>query len=137
VLPLRRSIFDNLPANQWHLYTSDAKYIEPEQNNQILRQLPPKNISKKLLSLLTEIALDTYAIFGCRDYGKVKIKTDKDGNPYVLELNPNPSLHKDFGFASAAKLVDMDYDSLLEEIIYMAIERYKKQLLPPIQTSFL
>jgi D-alanine--D-alanine ligase len=131
VLPLRRSIFDNMPAGQWHLYTSDAKFIEPEQNNQILRQLPPKNISKKLLSLLTEIALDTYSIFGCKDYGKVKIKTDKDGNPYVLELNPNPSLNRDFGFASAAKLVDMDYGALLEEIIYLAVVRYKQQPLLP------
>jgi len=127
VLPLRRSIFDAMPKDQWHVFTADSKYLDAKAGCSIQRQLPPKNISKKLLALISEIALDTYSIFGCQDYGKVKVKTDEDGNPHVLELNPNPSLNRDLGFAMAAQLIDMDYGALLEEIIYLAVERYKKQ----------
>ena len=47
----------------------------------------------------------------------------------MLELNPNPSLNKDLGFASAAKLIGMDYGQLLEEIIWLSVVRYKNQ--PP------
>ncbi|MBL7158964.1 ATP-grasp domain-containing protein [Candidatus Microgenomates bacterium] len=132
VLPLSRSIFGNLPKDYWHIYTFESKWQNQELNNKIVHQLPPKNISKKLQSLITEIALDTYTIFDCRDYGKVEIKVDKDNNPYVIELNPSPWLYcsRNKGIAAASKLTGIDSGQLLEEIICMCIERYKKQTLP-------
>ena len=89
-------------------------------------QRPPKNVNKKLTSLIEEIALDTYNILDCHDYGRVEVKVDKNSNPYVLELNPNPSIDLDDCLPEVAKLVGLDYGDFIEEIIRMAIERYKK-----------
>lgn len=125
VLPLNRSIFDDMAPDQWHVHTYDSKFSKFDSSHPIQRELPPKNISKKLLALISEMALDTYSIFGCQDYGKIKIKTDEDGNPYVIELNPNPSLNRELGFARSAEMAGIPYANLIEEILYLAVNRYK------------
>ena len=131
ILPLSRSIFKNMAEGQWHIYTHDIKFspdITPEKAG-IVVQRPAKNISKKLEALLGEIALDTYNILDCHDYGRVEIRVDKDDNPYVLELNPNPSINIGNCVPEVAMLTGLDYGEFLEEIIALAIKRYKNK--PP------
>ena len=127
VLPLTRSIFTDLPDEYWHIYPFEAKNDINPVYEKIRVEQPPKKISKKLLTLLTEIGVDTYNALNCFDYGKVEIRVDAKDNPYVLELNPNPTLGKNDLFASAAQGMKMDYPELLEEILYLSLERQKTQ----------
>jgi len=129
VLPLSRSIFDELPSDKWHIYPFEAKYTDDSIYKKIIVQRPPKNISKKLETLLGEIALDTYRILDCHDYGRIEIRVDKNNNPFVLELNPNPSLDNGGCFSASASIIGLDYADFLEEIIRLAIKRYKNN--PP------
>lgn len=136
VLPLTRSIFKAMPEGYWHIYPYDSKWTEDAAYKTILTQCPPKNISKRLEVLLTEIALDTYNILDCHDYGRVEIRVDAEDNPYVLELNPNPSIN--VGDYSFMELGSMQYGDFLEQIIRMAIKRYKNR--PPyyhLQPNFM
>ncbi len=123
-----------IPANEY-----DA-YIIGNDGDQALRVLPltkgsevgeekkqhrsKKWISAKLQTLITEIALDAYNIVDCFDYGRVVIRIDEQGNPFVLSIDPNPPLDADGEFAHAAALAGMEYEDLLEEIIHGAIKRY-------------
>jgi len=130
VLPLSRSVFDKMPKGYWHIYPYEAKWSEDmAYKTGIEIQRPPKNINKKLASLISEIALDTYNILDCHDYGRVEVRVDSNGNPYVLELNPNPSINKGDCVPNVAQLTGMDYGDFIEEIIRMAITRYKSH--PP------
>ncbi len=129
VLPLSRSIFKEMPPGYWHIYPYEAKWSDNEVYKKIITQRPPKNISKKLESLITEIALDTYNILDCHDYGRVEIRVDQEDNPYVLELNPNPSININDCVPAVAQLIGLDYGDFLEEIIKMAVKRYKNN--PP------
>jgi len=139
VLPLSRSIFKKLPKGYWHIYPFEAKWNKNSVYKKYIDvQRPPKNINKKLATLIAEIALDTYNILDCHDYGRVEIRVDKDNNPYVLELNPNPSININDCVPQVAQLVGMNYGDFIEEIIRMAIERYKNK--PPyyhLQAKFL
>ena len=126
VLPLIRSIFDKMPKGYWHIYPFEAKWsTDPVYDKCIMVQRPPKNVSKRLMSLISEIALDTYNILDCHDYGRVEIRVDKNNNPYVLELNPNPSINIGDCVTNSAKLIGMDYGAFVEEVIRLAIKRYK------------
>lgn len=125
VLPLSRTIFKKMPKKNWHIYTQDAKWSD-NMHKKLTIQRPVKNISKKLESLLTEIALDAYNISHCRDYGKVELRVDKDDNPYVLEVDPNPPLGMKSSIAASAKVVSMDYGDMLEEIIRLCVKRYNQ-----------
>ncbi len=138
VLPHSRSIFKDMPEGFWHIYPFEAKWTENEVYKKIISQRPPKNISKKLESLITEIALDTYNILDCHDYGRVEIRVDDEDNPYVLELNPNPSINIDDCIPAVAELIGMDYGDFLEEIIKMTVRRYRNR--PPyshLQTNLI
>jgi len=130
VLPLSRSIFNNMEKGQWHIYIHEDKFgnRKPEDRG-IVVQKPPKGVSKKFISLISEMALDTYNILDCHDYGRVEVKVDKDNNPYILELNPNPSINISDTVPRVAKIAGMDYGEFLEEIIKMTIRRYKNK--PP------
>lgn len=127
VLPLSRSIFKHSDAKKWNIYSFESKWNAKDKNH-VEEQRPPKNVSKKLLSLISEIALDTYNILGCHDYGRVEIKLDKNGNPHVLELNPNPSINIPDCLPSVAKLTGMSYEDFIEQILLLAIKRYKDKL---------
>ncbi|MFA7170730.1 MAG: ATP-grasp domain-containing protein [Candidatus Paceibacterota bacterium] len=130
VLPLSRSVFDKMPKGYWHIYPFEAKWGEGSVYKQNIEvQRPAKNISKKLEAVISEIALDTYNILDCHDYGRVEIRVDKNNNPYVLELNPNPSINLTNCVPEVAELTGLKYGDFLEEIIRMAIQRYKNR--PP------
>jgi D-alanine-D-alanine ligase len=128
VLPLSRSIFKNMPQGYWHIYPYEAKWIHDHPVYKTISvQCPPKNVDERLQSLITEIALDTYNLLDCHDYGRVEIRVDEHDNPYVLELNPNPSINMgDATPESFGKISGKDYyGDFLEYVIKTAVRRYK------------
>lgn len=127
VLPLSRSVFKYTQPGKWNIYAYESKW-DAQDHSFAEIQRPPKNVSKKLLSLISEIALDTYNILGCHDYGRVEIKLDANGNPHVLELNPNPSINIPDCLPSVAKLTGLSYEDFIEQIVLLAIKRYKNKV---------
>ncbi|MBW2964816.1 ATP-grasp domain-containing protein [Candidatus Woesearchaeota archaeon] len=124
VLPLSRSMFEDMPKGFWHIYPFDAKWTDADVYEKIKVERPAK-IPRKLASLITEIAIDTYNILDAHDYGRVEIRVDKDGNPYVIELNPNPSINKGDCTPNCAELIGLDFPAFIEKILWQAIKRYK------------
>lgn len=130
VLPLIRSTFQKMPKGYWHIYTSDVRNEEDKKvHDSIKVEKPALKIPKKLDTLISEIAIDVYNTFDCHDYAKVEMRVDKHGNPFVLEINPNPQLGEEDFLPVAAKLAGYKYDELLETILWMAVQRYKDK--PP------
>ncbi len=129
VLPLSRSIFDDLPAGYWHIYPYEAKWKTADSPYYLIKSERPAKIPSKLASLLSEIAIDTYNILDCHDYGRIEFRVDKEGNPFVLELNPNPSINKDDCVPACAELIGLDYAGFIEEILRLAVKRYREH--PP------
>jgi D-alanine-D-alanine ligase len=130
ILPLSRSVFAKLPDGYWHMYPYEAKFLGSEVHKRGIEvQRPPKGVPGKLTSLISEIALDALNVVGCSDYGRVEVRVDADGNPCVLEVNPNPSIGPTDCVPSVAKLAGMDYGDFLEEVLRLAIRRYRDR--PP------
>lgn len=124
VLPLSRSTFGKMPKGYWHIYPFESKFGDNPVYDKIELQRPAK-IPEKLAKLITEIAVDTYNILDAHDYARVELRVDKDHNPYVIELNPNPSIGSDACTAKCAKLAGHDYGDFLELILNSAVKRYK------------
>jgi len=130
VLPLSRSVFKGLPEGYWHMYPYEAKFLGSVVHKQGIEvQRPPRGVAGKLTSLISEIALDALNVVGCSDYGRVEVRVDKNGNPCVLEVNPNPSIGPTDCVPSVAALAGMNYGDFLEEILRLAIRRYRDR--PP------
>ncbi len=128
VLPFSRSTFDKLPSGVWHIYPYEAKWSEKSVYDGIEVQRAPK-LPSRITSLISEIALDTYNIFDCHDYGRVEVRVDKNENPYVIELNPNPSINDGDAVPGACEFLGLDYAGFIEYVLKLAIQRYKDK--PP------
>ena len=59
----------------------------------------------------------------CRDYVRFDWRLDKEGNPKLLEVNPNPGWCWDGHLAKMAKFDGLNYQQMLERIINTAEKR--------------
>lgn len=128
VLPLSRSIFDEMPEGLWHIYPFKAKWTNDPAYEKIKVERPAR-YSQKLTALISEICLDAYNIFDCHDYARIEVRVDKQGNPYILEINPNPSINRGDCVPNCAAMVGLPYEDFIEEILKEAILRYQAR--PP------
>ena len=53
-------------------------------------------------------------------FGRIDVRLTPQGDVYVIEANPNPSLTEDEDFAQAALSGGMSYDALITEILNAA-----------------
>ncbi len=123
VLPISEIIFDNLSDDLPNICTYSAKWIE---DSDYYVNTPPKcpaEIDEVLANKLRKIALAAYRIMRCEDYGRVDFRIDKQGNPYVLEVNPNPDISSDAGLARMAKADGMNYTQMISAILKSALEK--------------
>lgn len=89
-----------------------------------LEYVCPARIDPDLRNKISELALKTYKAVECRDFGRVDFRVDKDGNPYVLEINPLPSLSTEDVFMLIAKNIGITYEEMIGRILESAFKRY-------------
>jgi D-alanine-D-alanine ligase len=88
-----------------------------------LEYVCPARISQELKKKINELALKTYSAVECRDFGRVDFRVDSEGNPYVLEINPLPSLSTEDVFMLVAKNIGVSYEEMIGKILNSAIKR--------------
>jgi D-alanine-D-alanine ligase len=79
-----------------------------------------------LLERLGELALATWRLFDLTGYVRVDFRVDSMNKPWILEINVNPCLSPDAGFAAAAARAGMDYDEMIGCIVSSALARQRK-----------
>jgi len=90
-----------------------------------LEYVCPAPISDSLKKKISELAIKTYNAIECRDFGRVDFRVDEKGVPYVLEINPLPSLSTEDVFMLIAKNIGISYDEIIGRILKAALTRYK------------
>jgi len=118
VLPFAEIVFENYPAGKPKIVDYASKWLPDsfEYNNTVRRfDFPKKDAA--LLKKMEKISLQCWDIFNLSGYARVDFRVDEVGNPYVLEVNVNPCLDRDAGFAAAAARAGISYKTLLENIV--------------------
>jgi D-alanine-D-alanine ligase len=82
----------------------------------------PAPISSELAATIGQTARAAYQLMGCRDYGRVDMREDGD-TVYILEVNPNPALHPDAGFAKAARYAGYSFAEMAVYLVEAAWRR--------------
>lgn len=89
-----------------------------------LKYVCPAKIGKRLEKKLEDLSLRTYKAVDCLDFGRVDFRVDRDGNPYVLEINPLPSISTEDVFSLSPEHVGCDYSKVINKIIDAGLKRY-------------
>ena len=80
-----------------------------------------KNIDAKLQARLKKDCEVIFKSLKLKGYARVDLRLNKQNEPVIIEVNPNPSIKKIDDFATAAKRAGLSYGELLEEIIDLAM----------------
>ena len=123
VFPISEIDFSGLPANYPKIVTYNAKWMQGTIEYTGTVGVCPASIPAELEKKVKEIALKCYKVMGLRDYGRVDLRIDKNLVPYVLEVNPNPDLSDDAGFARSARTYGMSFEDTVAKIVEYALER--------------
>ena len=78
-------------------------------------------IAPELAALMEAEARQAWTALGLRGYGRVDVRLDGAGVPHVLEVNANPALAPDAGFAAAAREAGIGFSDLIERIARAAL----------------
>ncbi len=70
-----------------------------------------------LLGRLRELSLACHRLFGLRGWARVDFRVDGEGNPFILEVNVNPCISPDAGFAAAVARSGLTYEDAIARIL--------------------
>ena len=70
-----------------------------------------------LLAELENLARRCWHLFHLAGYARVDFRVDPDGRPFVLEVNTNPCLSPDAGFAAALDRAGISYNHGIRRIL--------------------
>lgn len=125
-LPISEINFAGLPQEFPNIVTYDGKWTEGSVYYNYTKPVCPAPLPERIKKKIQFTALASYDALNCRDYTRVDIRLSNDGEPYVIEVNPNPDISSDSGFARAAAASGISYDDLLYTIANFALIRKKK-----------
>ncbi|PBB14258.1 hypothetical protein CK231_11230 [Mesorhizobium loti] len=112
------------------LLTWEAKYVADAAASKIC----PAPVGSRLATVLRDISIATFRACQCRDYARVDVRIDHSGQPFVLEINANPSLTRRSTYCVAAKTAGHSYSSLIDRILDVAYTRYFGTAIPKGRT---
>jgi D-alanine-D-alanine ligase len=124
-LPISEITFDKVPEGMPKIVSYEAKWVEESPIYQTTVPVCPADIPDSIAEKARSIAIDAAKAVGLRDYARVDMRLDADGNLFVLEANPNPDISEDAGFMRAACASGRTYAGTINEILSCAIERSK------------
>lgn len=134
-LPPSEILFVDFPEGKPKICCYEAKWVEESPMYRKTVPSCPAAISEELRAELHAVALKAYDIIGCRDYARVDMRLGADGRIRVLEVNPNPDISANAGFARAGKAAGLSYPDLIKAIVLEAEARYKAAAPPPVPVA--
>jgi len=118
VLPPAEIVFVNYGNDRPRIIDFKAKWeMESFEYINTVREFPGNQLSDKLLTNLRNAAVSCWNLFNLKGYARVDVRTDSDGNVFVIEINGNPCISPDGGFVAATREAGYAFTDVLQRII--------------------
>ena len=128
ILPIVEINFSELPDDVVPIYSFEAKWIFDTRENPLSIFSCPAKVDKQLEKKIKDVALRTYKTLRCKDWSRVDIRLDANGEPNVIEINPLPGVLPDPGdnscFPKAARANGLSYEQMINKVLNAAITRH-------------
>ncbi len=122
VMPLAEMRFDDWPKDKPRIVGYPAKWDESlDINDQMVRDFDTEKNDPVLAAKLKSSCTRVWKLFGFTGYVRVDIRVTPEGEPLVLEINTNPCIAPDAGFAAAGEQLGIAYDQLIVKLVDTAL----------------
>ncbi|KAF2959939.1 methyltransferase domain-containing protein [Thermotoga sp. 38H-to] len=121
VLPIIEEDYSALPPELPRICGYEAKWL-PDSPYWNIKSVPAQ-LPEETEKFIIECCLKLFERLECRDYCRFDWRLDAEGNPKLLEVNPNPGWCWDGHLAKMAKIAGMSYAEMLGAILKAAEER--------------
>ena len=116
VLPVAEINFGDMPRGMWKIVSYQSKWITGSEEDLGATPSCPADLPAALTRELQRIAIMAWRAVGGQGYGRVDLRIDSDGRPWLLEVNPNPDIAPDAGLARMGRAAGMDYNALIRRV---------------------
>jgi len=127
VLPIVEIRFDAVPVEMNPIYSYEAKWILDNSDNPLDIFDCPARIEKDLEERIVHLCNSAYRVLRCRDWSRIDVRLDGEGNPHILEINPLPGIlpepEDNSCFPKAARAAGLSYEDLINSVVDISLER--------------
>jgi D-alanine-D-alanine ligase len=127
ILPIAEIDFTAMPKGMWRMVTYRSKWESGSDED--LGAVPrcPAELPARSANDIRRIALEAWRLVGGNGYGRVDMRLDADGQPWILEVNSNPDIAPDAGLARMARTAGIEYATLVRTVTELALTRKREQ----------
>jgi D-alanine-D-alanine ligase len=131
VLPIAEIDFGSLPKGLWPIVTYRSKWDTGSEED--LGSVPrcPADLPARTATEARRVALEAWRLVNGCGYGRVDMRVDADGRPWILEVNANPDIAPDAGLARMARVAGIEYSTLVRTICELGIARRREMQQQP------
>jgi D-alanine-D-alanine ligase len=123
VLPIAEIDFAAMPAGFWRIVSYRSKWETGCEEDLGATPRCPADLSDALTATICDIARAAWRAVGGEGYGRVDMRVDRSGRPWILEVNSNPDIAPNAGLARMAQAAGLDYAALIREVAHAALSR--------------
>jgi D-alanine-D-alanine ligase len=121
-LPALEVDYTRLPAGLAPILSYESKAI-PDSPYWTEIRFNRAEAGDEVLARMVDYAKRLFSRLGCRDYGRFDFRCGADGEPRLLEVNPNPAWANDGKLAFMAGFAGISYAEMLRKILDAALAR--------------
>ena len=129
VLPIAEIDFGKMPRGRWRIVTYQSKWSTGSVDDVGTEPRCPARLPAKIANETRRVALRAWKLAGGFGYGRVDMRIDPAGQPWILEVNANPDIAPDAGLARMARVAGIEYPALIRDICELALAKAKE--VPP------
>ncbi len=101
VLPIAEIDFSAFGKDYPHIVDYSAKWLRDSFAYKNTPCIVPTRLADRVAKLVRAHALGAWHVLGCKDFARVDFRLDRKNRIFILEVNPNPDISPDAGFAAA------------------------------------
>ena len=123
-LPMHEVDFSEMPAGAPRIVTYDGKWDPASQEYKGTRSVKAEQLADAARARCHHVARAAFVALELRDYARVDLRLGADGQPYVIDVNPNCDLSEGAGVCRAAAFGGIPYRDLIARIVTAALARH-------------
>ncbi|MBP8303081.1 MAG: GNAT family N-acetyltransferase [Phycisphaerae bacterium] len=123
VLPPAEIEFRDYGKGRPRIVGYEAKWLRDSFEYDHTVRVVPAPLAKSAAHEVRRLAVEACRVLGCLDYCRVDFRLDRRGSPTILEVNANPDLAPDAGFAAALHAGGIRYEQFIRLTVENALAR--------------